>query len=77
MITLPQAVREGPERDLEKNATIYIETSPVGTMTSTLYTAKEIQQRWNPGIAAMETSEYCATHKEEIVAKPEKNHTPD
>jgi hypothetical protein len=54
-----------------------VETSPTGNMTSTLYTPKEIQQRWNPGIAAMDTTEISITHGKTSVAKSENKHTPD
>jgi hypothetical protein len=77
VITLPQALREGLERDLEKNATTYVETSSTRNMTSLLFTPKEIQQRWNPEIAAMRESEINTANKEASVAKAEQKSTPD
>jgi hypothetical protein len=77
VITLPQALREGLERDFEKNAMTYVETCSTGNMTSLLYTPKEIQQRWNPEIAAIGESEINTANKEASVAKPEHKSTPD
>jgi len=76
VITLAQAGGEEAERDLEKNATMSVETSPTGNM-STPYPPKEIQRRWNPGIAAMETTEIGTTHEEASMTKPENERTPD
>ena len=77
MITLPQALREGLESDLEKNATTCVETSSTRNKTSLLYIPKEIQQRRNPEIAAMRTTEVVTTNEETSVAKLEKKPNPD
>jgi hypothetical protein len=77
MITLPQTLREELERDLENNTTTSVETSPTRNMASLAYTPKEIQQRWNPEIAAKGESENNTINKEASVAKPENESTPD
>ena len=76
MITLAQAVGEEAERDLEKNATMSVETLPTGNM-STQYSPKRNTAEMNPGTAAVETTEIGTTHEEASMTKPENKPTPD
>ena len=74
---MPQAFREGPERDLEKDVTTYVEMSHAESKTNMeYYAAREAQQGWNPGIAVMDTTEINIPYEESSTAKPKYKQTP-